>query len=129
MHCLCLRTHRSDEGVATDTDSWDLLEDGAKPRQVLQRDVAVLLKPGKEGGERLKVGRFLFENSEEERLEKAWGHLEGFQVELLAGREEGEETAVRYNSTFYFFRLNTVTLRWRKAHRTCWTQRCKLGCA
>ena len=78
------------EGVATETEtgSWDLLEDDAKPGQLLQRDVAVLIKPGKEGGEDLKVGRFLFENSEEERLEKAWGGVEGIEVELLAGGEE-----------------------------------------
>ena len=26
-------------------------------------------------------------------------------------------------------RENSVTLQWRKAHRTFWTQRCKLDCA
>ena len=81
------------EGVATETGSWDLLEDGAKPGKLLQRDVGVLTKPGNEGGEGLKVSRFLFENSQQERLEKAWGSFEGIQVELLASREEWEEAA------------------------------------
>ena len=70
--------------VATESFSWDLLQDGTKLRQLLQRDVAVLIKPDNEGGEDLKV--LFFENFHQERLEKVWGGLERVQVELLARR-------------------------------------------
>ena len=77
------------EGAATDFNSWDLLENGAKLRQLLQRDVAVLIKPGNEGGKDLKVDGFLFENPQKERLVEGdgglgWGAVERVEMELLA---------------------------------------------
>ena len=56
------------------------------------------------------------------------GTLRGSRWSCLQAERKGKKQ-LRHNFTFYFSRLNTFTLQWRKAHRMSWTQKCTLGCA